>query len=197
MVMGREWIGRVREGLPELPSQRRERYRSQGLDEATAGVLSNVDITLRGIYDEAILSGAPAKAAANWLTGEVIGWLRKGDGDSAAINFDGAALAELIAMVDEGAVSNSAAKDVLDGVLSGEGRPRVVAEDRDLLQMSDTGDLEAAVDEVLAANPQAVEGYRGGEQKVLGFLVGQVMKATQGKADPGVVNAILRDRLSG
>lgn len=197
MVMGREWVGRVRESLPELPSQRRERYRGQGLDEASAGVLSNVDITLRGIYDEAVLSGAPTKAAANWLTGEVIGWLRKAEGDSGAINLDGAALAELIAMVDEGAVSSSAAKEVLDGVLSGEGRPRVVAEDRDLLQMSDTGALEAAVDEVLAANPQAVEGYRGGEQKVVGFLVGQVMKATQGKADPGVVNAMLRERLSG
>jgi aspartyl-tRNA(Asn)/glutamyl-tRNA(Gln) amidotransferase subunit B len=197
MVMSQEWVERVRESLPELPSQRRDRYRSQGLDEATAGVLSNVDVTLRAIYDEAVLSGAPARAAANWLTGEVIGWLRKGEGDSDSISLDGAALAELIAMVDEGAVSSSAAKDVLDGVLSGEGRPRAVAEDRDLLQMSDTGALETVVAEVLAANPQAVEGYRGGEQKVLGFLVGQVMKTTQGKADPGVVNAILRERLSG
>ncbi len=197
MVMSREWVDRVRETLPELPTHRRERYRGQGLDEATAGVLSNVDVTLRAIYDEAVLSGAPARAAANWLTGEVIGWLRRSEGASEVVNLDGAALAELIAMVDDGAVSSSAAKEVLDGVLSGEGPPRVVAEGRDLLQMRDTGTLEAAVDEILAANPQAVEGYRGGEQKVLGFLVGQVMRVTQGRADPGIVNEILRDRLSG
>jgi aspartyl-tRNA(Asn)/glutamyl-tRNA(Gln) amidotransferase subunit B len=100
-------------------------------------------------------------------------------------------------MVDDGSLSSSAAKEVLDGVLSGEGSPRDVAERRDLVQVSDTGALEVAVDEVLAGNPKAADEFRSGEEKVLGFLVGQVMKATQGKADPRVVNRILRDRLSG
>ena len=94
-------------------------------------------------------------------------------------------------------MSSSAAKDVLEGVLEGEGDPLAVASARDLIQISDTSALEAAVDEVLAGNPDAVTSYREGEGKVVGFLVGQVMKTTQGKADPKLVNEILRSRLSG
>ncbi len=197
MVMDQDWVDRVRERLPELPAQRRERYESQGLDTDSAGVLSGVDATLRKIYDEAVLSGAPAKAAANWLTGEVIAWARKREVDSAGLPLDGAGLAELIGMVGSGVVSSSAAKEVLDGVLSGEGSPEFVAGNRDLMQVSDEGLLESAVAEVILANPGAVDEYRSGEHKVVGFLVGQVMKATQGKADPRAVNQILRDKLSG
>ncbi|HEX5695177.1 MAG TPA: Asp-tRNA(Asn)/Glu-tRNA(Gln) amidotransferase subunit GatB [Acidimicrobiia bacterium] len=196
MAMSAEWVDRVRARLPELPAQRRERYRSQGLDHETAGVLSAVDATLRAIYDDAVLSGAPARAAANWLTGEVVGWLRKSDVEATSLPLGGAALAELIAMVEGGLVSSSAAKEVLDGVLSGEGTPQVVAATRDLLQMSDTAELGRIVSDVLAANPQAIAEYRGGEDKVVGYLVGQVMKATQGKADPRAVNQILRDQMA-
>jgi len=196
MVIGEHWIDQVRDRLPELPAQRRERYAGQGLDGATAGVLSAVDSNLRAIYDDAVMSGAAAKSAANWLTGEVVAWLRKQELGSVGIPLDGSSLAELIGMVDDGLVSSSAAKEVLDGVLSGEGAPRAVAEQRDLLQVSDTDTLEKVVDEVLAAHPQALDEYSNGEQKVVGFLVGQVMKATQGKADPRAVNQILRERLS-
>jgi aspartyl-tRNA(Asn)/glutamyl-tRNA(Gln) amidotransferase subunit B len=197
MAMSEPWVEETRAGLPELPAQRRERYRDQGLDLATAGVLSGVEPALRLIYDEAVVSGAPPRSAANWVNGEVIGWLRKSDVEAGALFLDGAALAELIEMVADGVISSTAAKEVLDGVLSGEGTPRVVAEERDLLQVSDTGELESVVDGVLSANPEAVEGFRNGEEKVIGFLVGQVMKATQGKADPRAVNQMLRDRLAG
>ena len=194
MVMAPEWVASVRERLPELPAHRRARYLDQGLDPRAASALSNLDPALRTIYDEAVLSGAPARAAANWLTGEVVGWLRRAEGDHDQVRLTGSELAELIAMVEEGAVSSSAAKDVLDGMLAGEGSPREVAERRDLLQMSDTGALELVVDQVLANHPEAVEDLRAGEEKVLGFLVGQVMKATQGKADPRLVNQMLRQR---
>jgi aspartyl-tRNA(Asn)/glutamyl-tRNA(Gln) amidotransferase subunit B len=127
----------------------------------------------------------------------VVGWLRKSEVGAVPPGLNGQDLAALISMVDDGSLSSSAAKEVLDGVLSGEGSPRDVAERRDLVQVSDTGALEVAVDEVLAGNPKAADEFRSGEEKVLGFLVGQVMKATQGKADPRVVNRILRDRLSG
>jgi Asp-tRNA(Asn)/Glu-tRNA(Gln) amidotransferase B subunit len=102
----------------------------------------------------------------------------------------------MIAMIDANELSASAAKDVLDGILRGEGSAREVAEGRDLLQMTDTGAIETAVDAVLAENPDAIDRYRGGEQKVVGFLVGQVMRATQGKANPKAVNALLREKLS-
>jgi len=197
MAMSPEWVAQIRDRLPELPADRRARYLSQGLDSGTAVALSNLDGALRTIYDEAVLTGAPARAVANWLTGEVVGWLRKSDSPTGEIVLGGADLAELVAMVEEGAVSTSAAKDVLDGVLSGEGPPRDVAERRDLLQLSDADALEAAVEDVLAAHPKARDDLLAGEEKALGFLVGQVMKTTQGKADPRAVNQILRDRTTG
>ncbi|HEY6635277.1 MAG TPA: Asp-tRNA(Asn)/Glu-tRNA(Gln) amidotransferase GatCAB subunit B, partial [Acidimicrobiia bacterium] len=103
---------------------------------------------------------------------------------------------ELVAMIGTGEVSSSAAKEVLDGVLAGEGSPGEVAASRDLVQVSDRESLGAVVSEVLTANPKAVEGYRSGDQKVVGFLVGQVMKATGGKADPRLVDVLLREQLS-
>jgi aspartyl-tRNA(Asn)/glutamyl-tRNA(Gln) amidotransferase subunit B len=115
--------------------------------------------------------------------------------DTEVVSIDGTRLASLLAMVAEGMVSASAAKEVLDGVMLGEGEPAAVAEARDLLQMTDTGAIEQAVEAVLAANPDAVERYRNGEAKVVGFLVGQVMRATQGKADPKTANALLAQKL--
>ncbi|MET0565400.1 MAG: Asp-tRNA(Asn)/Glu-tRNA(Gln) amidotransferase subunit GatB [Acidimicrobiia bacterium] len=197
MVMTPEWIAGIRERLPELPADRRTRYGAQGLAVETAGVLSSLDAGLRRLYDDAVLSGAPPRSAANWINGEVLAWLRKTGLDARVARLDGPGLAELIEMVDDGSVSNSAAKEVLAGVLSGEGGPREVAETRDLLQLSDAGVLETAVAEVLAENPGAIEEFRGGEEKVVGFLVGQVMKATDGKADPRMVNQLLRERMSG
>ncbi|MEX1125745.1 MAG: Asp-tRNA(Asn)/Glu-tRNA(Gln) amidotransferase subunit GatB [Acidimicrobiia bacterium] len=195
MVLNREWVQQIRETLPELPAQRRERYRDDGLAEALAGVLSAADRALRHIYEDAVAGGADPKAAANWVTGEVIGWSRREDVDSSELQLDGVALAELVGMVGEGRISSSAAKDVLDGVLRGEGSPGQVAAARDLIQISDRTSLGALVAEVLEANPKAVEGYRGGDEKVVGFLVGQLMKATQGKADPRVVDELLREQL--
>ncbi|MEX1091852.1 MAG: Asp-tRNA(Asn)/Glu-tRNA(Gln) amidotransferase GatCAB subunit B, partial [Acidimicrobiia bacterium] len=100
-------------------------------------------------------------------------------------------------LIDDGKVSTSAAKEVLNGVLAGEGDPGEVARERDLIQISDAGAIEAVVDAVLADNPDALSSLQAGEEKVLGFLVGQVMRATQGKADPKLVNEVIRARASG
>jgi aspartyl-tRNA(Asn)/glutamyl-tRNA(Gln) amidotransferase subunit B len=159
-------------------------------------VLAGADPALRAVFDEAAGAGADPQAAALWVTGEVTGWLRREEIEPAATSLSGSQLAELLEMISSGALSSSAAKDVLDGVMRNEGTPSEVASARDLLQISDVGALEAAVSEVLDANPDAVDRYRGGEQKVVGFLVGQVMRATQGKADPKLVNQLLRERLS-
>ncbi len=195
MVMDPGWVDEVRSSLPELPAERRARYEGAGLDPDLAGVMSAAPARLREVFDEAVTGGAAPKAAANWLTGEVMGWLRRSEVDPGVLGLDGPALAELVAMIDDGTVSSSAAKEVLDGVLSGEGGPREVAAARDLVQISDTGALERSVDEVLAANPDAVASYAAGEHKALGFLVGQVMRATQGKADPKIVNRLLTEKL--
>lgn len=194
MVMTDDWVHGIRSGLPELPAARRGRYVEQGLDAELAGVLADAPAHLRGIYDEAVVTGAPARQAANWLTGEVTAWMRRTDADG--VSLTGPQLAELVSIVEDGTVSSSAAKEVLEGVLSGEGDPGVVAEARDLVQISDSSALDEAVSQVLAENPDAVENFRSGEKKVVGFLVGQVMRATQGKADPKLVNQMLTERLS-
>jgi aspartyl-tRNA(Asn)/glutamyl-tRNA(Gln) amidotransferase subunit B len=196
MVMDQAWVEAVRSGLPELPAERRSRYRLAGLDADVAQVLSSAPAGVRTVFDEAIVAGATPKPAANWLTGEVTAWLRRTETDPDALPLDGGQLFELVTMIEDGTVSSSAAKDVLVGVLEGEGGPQEVAEARDLVQISDVSALVAVVDEVLESNPDAVDSYRGGEQKVVGFLVGQVMRATQGKADPRMVNQLLTEKLS-
>jgi aspartyl-tRNA(Asn)/glutamyl-tRNA(Gln) amidotransferase subunit B len=197
MVMDPEWVTAVRESIPELPAERRARYLAHGLERSLAGVVSGSDPSLRGVYEDAVAAGADSRAAANWVTGELTGWARKNDVEPADLRLSGEDLAELVGLIGEGVISSSAAKEVLDGVLSGEGSPREIAEARDLIQITDTSALESAVREVLAANPVVVEEYRSGERKVVGFLVGQVMKATQGKADPKAVNHMLRAELDG
>ncbi|MFQ5522107.1 MAG: Asp-tRNA(Asn)/Glu-tRNA(Gln) amidotransferase subunit GatB [Acidimicrobiia bacterium] len=196
MVLDDAWVEKVRSGLPELPAARRARYEDLGLDTELAAVLSAAPAPLREVFDAATAAGAPPRRAANWITGEVTAWLRRTETDPADLPLTPSQLAELVAIVDEGVVSASAAKEVLEGVLTGEGDPRAVAEARDLVQISDTSALEATVDEVLAANPDAAASFKAGEAKVLGFLVGQVMRATGGKADPRAVNEILRSKLS-
>ena len=193
MVMDRAWVDEIAARIPELPAQRRARYIAAGLDASLAGVLSDSEPLLRSVFDEALAAGASPKGAANWLTGEVTAHMRRNE--DSELSLTGAQLAELIALVEEGTVSSSAAKEVLEGVLTGEGDPAAVAESRDLIQISDTSALEAVVDEVLADNPDAVQSYAAGEKKAVGFLVGQVMTKTQGKADPRIVNALLGARL--
>jgi aspartyl-tRNA(Asn)/glutamyl-tRNA(Gln) amidotransferase subunit B len=194
MEMDEAWVERVRATLPELPARRVERYVTSGLDESIAGVLSGVAAPMRELYESAMAKGADARAAANWVTGEITAWQRREDADTDEVPLSGAQLAELIGLIDEGMVSTSAAKDVLEGVLAGEGDPGEVARGRDLLQISDASAIEEAVDTVLADNPDALASLQAGEEKVLGFLVGQVMRATQGKADPKLVNEVIRAR---
>jgi aspartyl-tRNA(Asn)/glutamyl-tRNA(Gln) amidotransferase subunit B len=188
-----EWRGRVAAALPELPAQARARYVEMGLDAATAAVISR-DVDYGAVLEDAVGAGGDPQTVANWLTGEVTALLRRTEVSLTASPIDGAALAELSAMVGDGLLSASAAKDVLAGIAAGEGAPGVVAESRDLIQVSDTAALEPVIDEVLAANPEAVEKLQAGDPKVVGFLIGQVMRATGGKADPGAVGEIIRSR---
>ena len=196
MVMSASWVDEVRVGLPELPAERKARYSNEGLDPDLAGVLSSSPVEVRDIFEAATAAGADHRRAANWLVGEVTAWLRRTETDPAKLPLGGEQLAELVEIVDEGVVSSSAAKVVLEGVLQGEGSPREVAEARDLVQISDMSAIDEIVARVLADNPEAVDSYAAGEEKVVGFLVGQVMRASQGKADPKLVNQLLRQKLS-
>lgn len=196
MVIDDAWQAEIAATLPELPAQRRSRYVAAGLDAQVSHVLSAAEAPLRGLFNVAVENGADAKAAASWITGEITAWLRREETELANTPLTGRLLAELTDMIRHGRLSSSAAKDVLDGVMRGEGAPSSVAVTRDLLQVSDEGKISAAVDAVLDVNPEAVERYRAGEQKVVGFLVGQVMRQTGGKADPQMVNRLLTERLT-
>ncbi|NNC93124.1 MAG: Asp-tRNA(Asn)/Glu-tRNA(Gln) amidotransferase subunit GatB [Acidimicrobiia bacterium] len=188
-----EWRNRVSAALPELPAQARGRYIAMGIDDAAAAVISR-DVDYGVVFEAAVGAGGDPRTVANWLTGEVTALLRRTEVALTDSPIDGAGLAELSAMVGDGLLSASAAKDVLAGVAAGEGTPGVVAKSRDLIQVSDSAALEPVVDDVLAANPEAVEKLQAGDPKVVGFLIGQVMRATGGKADPGAVGEIIRSR---
>jgi aspartyl-tRNA(Asn)/glutamyl-tRNA(Gln) amidotransferase subunit B len=189
-----DWTEQVRATLPELPEARRTRYVGLGLDDHLASVVVGAEPEFGALFEAAVAAGAPSVAAANWITGEITAALRREEMSLADTPLDGEMLSELVALVDAGTVSASAAKDVLAGVLAGEGRPETVAQTRDLIQISDSAALETAVDEVIAAHPDEFSRLRDGEQKLIGFFVGQVMRATGGKADPGAVSGILRGR---
>ncbi len=191
LSVGDEEVGKLRAGLPELPAQTRARFEAAGVDATGARVL--VTSGLGTLFDEAVAAGAAATEAAKWLTGEVTAYLNREDTDPAGLQIDGTALAELVSMVEAGDLSSTAAKHVLEGVLAGEGEPRRVAEARDLIQIRDEGALSEAVAAVVAAHPDEMARIAGGDGKLIGFLVGKVMQATGGKADPRRVSELIRE----
>ena len=190
-------IADVRSAMPELPADRRRRYTGLGLDTHAVAVLSSADPGLRRLFMETVEMGVDAPVTANWITGELTAALRRAGTTLVDTPLRADHLAELIGMVTGGEVSSSAAKEVLGAVIAGQGSPAAVASSLDLLQVSDQALITAAIDDVMAANPDAIDRFRGGEEKVLGFLVGMVMRSTGGKADPKLVNQLLRTKLSG
>jgi aspartyl-tRNA(Asn)/glutamyl-tRNA(Gln) amidotransferase subunit B len=191
-----QWQDEIKATIPELPAERRSRYISAGTDDVTAGVLvDNAD--LGALFDEAVGAGASGRSVGIWLTGEVIAYSRRNEIQIAETPLGSEHLVELTGMIDDGKLSSSAAKEVLIAVLDGEGTPAGIADAKDLLQISDTGAIEVAVDQVLAENSDAVEKIQTGDMKPFGFLVGQVMRLMGGKADPKVVQQLLREQVSG
>ncbi len=186
-------IAELLSAVPELPAARRARYVAAGVDEATARNL--VAGPLVALFEATVAAGGGARSTANWVTGEIAAHLNRG-GSIEAVGIDGPALAQLVTMVDGGRLSATAAKEVLAGVLAGEGEPEAVALRRDLLQVSDEGEITALVAGVLAAHPEEVARVASGEDKLIGFLVGQVMRAGKGKADPKVVDRLVRAQTS-
>ncbi len=199
LVLTDERVAAVRGKLAELPDARRARLRTQyGLSDYDAGVLT-VDRAAADYFEAVVASlGKPesAKAAANWLVNDLFGRLNAAGRSLAEARVTPEGLAALIRLVDDGTISQRAAKEVFAEMFES-GRPAgaIVAE-RGLTQISDDSALEAAVDQALAANPKSVSDYRAGRQQALGYLVGQVMRLTRGKANPTVVNQIILRKLT-
>ena len=197
--LSEERIERLRASLPELPDTRKARYmREHGLSADVAGVLV-ADADRATYFDAVVGDGIDPRAANNWIVGEIIG-LQNREGvelDAVAAKVPPERLARLIRLQVEGTISARSAKDVLQVMYAAGGEPEEIVAERGLRQVSDTGAIQAAVEAVLAANTDKVADYRAGKDKLLGFFVGQVMKATAGKADPKLVNRLLRDKLAG
>ena len=183
-----------RASLPELPDAKRARYETLGITPYNAGVLT-AEVEAARWFDALLDAGAKPAAAANWVTSELFGALNRLGRDIATSPVTPVQAAELLALVADGTLSGSLAKQVFEIMLETGGNAGTIVEERGLKQTSDTGAIEAEIAKVMAANEDKVAEYRGGKDKLFGFFVGQVMKAMAGKANPGVVNDLLKKAL--
>jgi aspartyl-tRNA(Asn)/glutamyl-tRNA(Gln) amidotransferase subunit B len=186
------WIEQIRADLPELPAQARARLVAGGLDRAAAVTLH--DAGLVPLLDATVGEGGDAVEAAKWLANEVAAWQNE-TGRSAIEAISGAHLAQLLALVADGTLAKGGARQVLADVLAGRGTPAELAGSH--AQVSDADEIEALVDRVIAEQADAAQKVRDGNDKALGALVGGVMRLSQGKANPGVVNRLLAEKLTG
>ncbi len=190
------WVEGIRDTLPELPDALRARLLDQyGLSPYDASLISE-DRAVAAYY-EAAAAGQDAKIVANWMTVELFGALNKMGLDLADSPVKPEQLGKLVARISDGTISGRIAKDVFALMLENGADPDQVIEEKGFKQVSDTGAIEAMIDAVLADNADKVAEYRGGKDKLFGFFVGQVMKASQGQANPGVVNGLLKQKLDG
>lgn len=193
-----DWIEQIAASLPELPQARRERYvRELGLPAYDAGVLT-ASREISGYFEDLVgeLPGQ-AKLCSNWVMGELSARLNREERDIVQSPVASSQLAVLLRRVADGTLSGKLAKEVFDAMWAGEGDADRIIALRGLKQISDAGELDKLVEEVLAAHPAQVAEYRAGKEKAFNFLVGQAMKASRGKANPAQVNEILRRKLSG
>ena len=196
LELEQSWVDAIRESLPELPDQKKHRFISDyGLSVDDAAQLIAERET--AAYFEAVAEGRDPKIAANWVTGELFGALNRTDTDLSASSVSADMLGNLVDLIADGTLSNRLAKEVFEIMFDSGDDPEKIVEEKGMKQVTDTGAIEAAVDDAIAAGAAQVEQYKGGNEKVLGWFVGQVMKSTQGKANPQVVNEILRKKLDG
>jgi aspartyl-tRNA(Asn)/glutamyl-tRNA(Gln) amidotransferase subunit B len=192
-----EWIERVRQELPELPEAKRDRFVEEyGLPAYDADLLTT-DRELADYFEACLETFDNPKPASNWIMGPLLGLL-----NTAGISIDASPvspenLGRLLQLIEEGVISGKIAKTVFDEMAASGHAPDLIVKKQGLVQVSDASQIEAAVDKVMAANAIEVQAYKAGKIKLLGFFVGQVMRETKGKANPQVVNAVLKEKLKG
>jgi aspartyl-tRNA(Asn)/glutamyl-tRNA(Gln) amidotransferase subunit B len=193
LVLDPAWVKEIEDTLPELPDAKKQRLQSQyGLSAYDAGVL--IIEADRADYFEAAAKGRDAKLVSNWVTNELLSKLSAGGHEIAASPLPSSDIAQLVELIENGTISSKIAKEVFEHMWAGEGRPAEIVEKRGLVQINDTGAIEAAIDTLIAANPDKAEAVKEKPQAI-GWFVGQVMKETGGKANPATVNELLRSKL--
>ena len=191
------WIDEIKATLPELPSARKERLLAEDVPEDNADIIV-ASKKVADYFDEGTKATKNLKALSNWLIGDVAGYLNA-EGieiDDPEFKITPDHLGELVNLIDKGVLSSKLAKQVFAEMLKENEAPEALVKKLGLEQVSDAGELGKLVDEVIAANPQSIADFKAGKKKALGFLVGQIMKATHGKANPGMVNKMLMEKLN-
>ncbi len=195
LVVENDWVERIKANMPELPDEKKQRFmESYGLGPYDSGVLV-ADQETANFYEQ-VAKGRDPKLAANWLTGEFFGALNRTGVDLSGTPVDAAKLGELIDLISDGTISGRIAKEVFEEMWETGKSAVAIVEEKGLKQISDTGELEAIIDKIIAENPGQVAQVKEGNQKVMGWFVGQTMKATGGKANPKMVNELLRKKLT-
>lgn len=197
IVIDDSFIEAIRGELPELPDAKKARFISEfGLSDEDADQLTS-SREMADYFEAVVAAGVDAKIASNWCNGELAAWLNKEEKGVADSPVSSEMLAGLCKRIADNTISNKIAKEVFEGMWNGEGDADAVIDAKGLKQITDSGAIESMIDEIIANNQGQVEQYRAGKEKVFGFFVGQVMKATQGKANPAQVNQILKEKLAG
>lgn len=190
-----EWIDRLRAALPELPDARKARYIEQyGLSSYDADVLTSSK-DLAEFFDNTLNHYNDAKAIANWIMGDLLRYLNENNLEIKNSKVTPKALGELLSLIEDGTISGKIAKTIFKDTIETGKEPKAIVEEKGLVQISDEGEIARVVESVIANNPESVEDYRNGKEKAVGFLVGQVMKETKGKANPQLVNKLIKERL--
>ncbi len=190
-----EMLEEIRKKQPEFRPEKIERYRREfDIPDYDIEIITETK-HMADIFEETVALGAEPKKVSNWLMGETLRLLKEKNMDAEDIRFSPEHLAKLISLVDSKAINGSVAKEVFEKMFEEDIAPEKYVEEKGLGTVNDEGTLRAAIEKVIAENPQSVEDYRGGKQKAIGFLVGQTMKAMQGKAEPGMVNRMLKELL--
>lgn len=195
VVVAEATIQAARKSLPELPDQKRDRFVNElGIPAYDASVITGSK-KLSEFFEAAVSHCGKPKAVANWVMGEILRLLKLDDREIDELAMDPAHLGALIKMIDAGTISNTIGKTVLEEMYKSGKRPEAVVQEKGLMQISDTSAILQAIAKVIEANPTQVADYRAGKEKIFGYLVGQVMKQMAGKANPGVVNELLKKSL--
>ncbi|MBR6729394.1 MAG: Asp-tRNA(Asn)/Glu-tRNA(Gln) amidotransferase subunit GatB [Clostridia bacterium] len=195
IVISDEWIEEIRQSLPELPEQRRARYIDEyGLPEYDAYILTSSK-KLADYFDATVALDATPKTVSNWLMGDITKLVNEAERETGDVPYEPAHLNSLITLIEKGTISNSAAKKVLDAMFREPEEPAKIVEKLGLSQVSDEGALLQMVQEVLAQNPQSIADYKAGKDRAMGFLMGQIMRVSRGKANPQVINKLLKEAL--
>jgi aspartyl-tRNA(Asn)/glutamyl-tRNA(Gln) amidotransferase subunit B len=195
LFIDEDWKERVRAEIPELPDMRQKRYVDElGLPAYDAKVLTATR-EMADFFETTIKAGADAKLASNWLMGDVSAYLNAEQKELEDIALTPESLAGMIMLIEDGTISSKIAKTVFKELIENGGNPSQIVKDKGLVQISDEGALLKIVSEILDANPQSIEDFKNGKSKAVGFLVGQLMKATKGQANPQMVNKILLEEI--